>query len=180
MSPASASAVFSPDTAHPAVQAAVADYFAGERMEMTIAIVAFVVVAAASAWFYLASRSGFALALMLTVGVFAAIMGGGLASLLIRDRGLSAELSETLAAGQSPARLEQERERVRVVISKFRYYHYGALVLGALALAGFALSSRDWIHGIAAGLLLVVVAQVIIDRSAEARARFYLSKITPA
>lgn len=160
-----------------ALQATVRDYFAGERAEMLTAVAIFVVVAAMTAWLYVSSRSGFALGLMATVLLFGAVMGGGLVSLMVRDVGLSRDLGAALQTDQRTTGIAAEKERVGVVLSKYRYYRYGAAVLAAIALAGLLLSDRGWVHGVAAGLLLVVVSQVLIDHFSERRAQGYHEKL---
>ena len=156
------------------------DYFAGERAEMLIAIAAVLVVAASAAWLYLSSRSGFAMAIMMTVVLFGGVMAAGLASLMIRDRGASRVLTHTLQTNRYATAIAGEKARVSVVLAKFKYYRFGAVVLGVLAMAGLLLSGRGWIHGVAAGLLLVVFAQVVIDHFAEQRAHGYFEKLTAA
>lgn len=69
--------------AGPAIRAAVVNYFIGERSEMVIAIAAFVSGAGATALALHSSRSGFAMALLVTVMLFGGLMGAGAASLMI-------------------------------------------------------------------------------------------------
>jgi hypothetical protein len=66
------------------------------------------------------------------------------------------------------------------VIRKYPYYRIGALGLGLFALVAVAVSRRAWVNGAAAGLLLVVVAQVGIDHYSEARAMRYAGQIRAA
>ena len=46
------------------------------------------------------------------------------------------------------------------------------------ALLILALSRQPWLHGAAAGMLLLVVAQVVIDRYSENRATSYLAQLS--
>jgi hypothetical protein len=55
-----------------------------------------------------------------------------------------------------------------------------AAAIALLALLGLVLSGRGWIHGVAAGLLMLVVAQVLIDHYSEHRAADYLRKLEVA
>ena len=71
-----------------------------------------------------------------------------------------------------------EKARIDVVLSKYKYYCYGAVVLAALAMAGLLLSGRGWVHGIAVSLLPVVVAQVAIDHFSERRAHIYSDRLS--
>ncbi len=155
------------------VQMLVIGYFAGERAEMWTAITAFLAVAAAAAWLFAVSPSAFETALIATILLVGGAMAVGLAVLLVRDHNALPALLRTLDSGDSVAALSTEAARIGVVVSKFRYYRIGAAVLGALALAGLTASNRPWVHGIAVGLLLVVVGQVVIDHFSEQRARIY-------
>ena len=50
--------------------------------------------------------------------------------------------------------------------------------VGLAALLILALSRQPWLHGVAAGMLLLVVAQVVIDRYSENRATSYLAQLS--
>ena len=98
-----------------------------------------------------------AAALALTTVVATGLLAGGAASLLNRDSGLASSIVQSLGTDQQAARMATERERMSVVRSKYRYYRIGALALGLAALLCLALSHRGWVHGLAVGLLLLVV-----------------------
>jgi hypothetical protein len=49
-----------------------------------------------------------------------------------------------------------------------------------IALAAVALSRRAWVNGAAAGVLLLVIAQVMIDHYSEARALRYAGQLREA
>jgi hypothetical protein len=145
---------------------------------MWIGMAVFLMVAASATWLFISSRSGFALGLMVTVVLFGAAMGAGLASLILRDRSASQLLGQTLKTERHAAALASETARIGVVLAKFRYYRLGAGALGLLAVAGLMLSDHAWVHGFGAGLFLVVAAQVVIDHFSEQRALIYLGRIS--
>ncbi|MCJ2374438.1 hypothetical protein [Pseudomonas sp. RGM 3321] len=159
-------------------QLAVRNYFAGERNEM-LAILAVSVVLALSAFaLYYSSGSGLAKGFLITTLVCAGLMSATALSLMVRDGNAPTNLTVAIGSEQAPQAIASERDRVAVVISKYKYYRYGAGVLGAIALAGLLLSSRGWVHGVAAGLLLLVVAQVLIDHFSERRAHLYHEQLS--
>jgi hypothetical protein len=160
-----------------AAQTAVQNYFAGERNEMLVILGVSAVLAMSAFALYYSSGTGLAKAFLITVLVCAGLMSATAFSLMIRANKAPDNLVAGIGSEQGKQIVAGERERIAVVISKYRYYRYGAAVLGALALAGLLLSSREWIHGVAAGLLLLVVAQVLIDHFSEARAHIYLAQL---
>lgn len=160
------------------LQRAVSDYFAGERCEMTIAIAAFVAVAALAIWRFIAVRTGFAMAFVTTLVWVGAVMAAGLAMLMIRDHASSRRLSSSLMTEHNVTVIVRETARIRVVLSKFKFYRLVSAGLASVALTGLMLSDREWIQGAAAGLLTIVASQLIIDHFSERRARAYLEKLT--
>lgn len=163
--------------ANSAVHMAVLEYFAGEREEMVTTIAVSLVIAAAAVWLLIYSRTGFAVALAISTVLAAGLMSTGLASLMVRDTGRSRELGAVLGTGEPPVIMASEKQRMVVVLSKYRYYRYGAALVALIAMAGVLLSQRGWVHGVAAGLLLIVLSQVMIDQFSETRAKTYLWKI---
>lgn len=157
--------------------AAVVEYFAGERREMFIILVGSAVAVLPPLALLAVGRDGFAKTLTLTVVFAAFLLCGAAASLLARDGALKAQLLSQLSSPARQAAITTERERMVVVVSKYKYYRYGACVLGLVALAALALSRQGWMHGIAAGLLLLVFAQTLIDHYSERRARHYLLQL---
>ena len=163
-----------------ALQVAVLEYFAGERREMVSMIAGAVILSAAVLWLYLSARTGFALALLATVLLFATLMSAGAVSLLARDATSSPALVRSLQQENHYSVVTNEAERIHVVISKYKYYRYGAAAIGLLAIAGLLTIQRGWMHGVAAGLLLLAPAQVIIDHFSERRAHIYLQQLNHA
>jgi hypothetical protein len=155
-------------------------YFAGERREMFAILAGSAGLALLSSWLFVAARDGFAKALMVTVLVAAFLLSATAISLLARDAKLRTVLASMVDSDGGGAGLSAERARVGEVISKYRYYRYSAVLIGVAALTALAVSRRGWVHGVAAGLLLLVVAQVVIDHYSERRARRYSDRLSGA
>ena len=66
------------------------------------------------------------------------------------------------------------------VIAKYPSYRYAALGLGLLAIVAVALTRRGWVVGAAAGVLVLLVAQLAIDHYSEARATRYAEQLGAA
>lgn len=157
---------------------AVAQYFDGERREMLAIFAGSVACVLLALGLLLLTRDGFAKGLMVAVLVSAGLLSATAASLLVRDGTLRTRLQSELHSERIEQTVAAERERVSVIASKYRYYRYGACLLGLLALVAFATSQRDWVHGAAAGVLILVLAQVVVDHYSERRARHYLAQLT--
>lgn len=134
-------------------------YFAGERLKMLLILSRLIVATVLTAWLWAATRSGFALAAAVTVLAPALLFSATAGSLLMRDKTLSSTLARGIESSQEHSVVATERERVEVVVSKYKYYWYGAALIAAIGVLGLILpSARDRMHGIAAELLLLVLA----------------------
>lgn len=160
------------------LQLAVREYFSGEHSEMLFILAGSVLFASLAAWLWLSTRSGFTIAFMVTVLASAALLSSTAASLLVRDAQLSRSLEKGIGSSHHAVVVSGERARIEAVVSKYRYYRYGAAAFAAVSLLGLLLTHRSWVHGAAAGLLLLVVAQVLIDHFSEHRARRYLTHLS--
>ncbi len=169
--------MMSPDEIVMPLQAAVVEYFAGERWEMLLILGGSAVLAMLVAWMWIATRSEFALAFAATTLISALMMSAVAGSLLVRDKELSSLILHGIESPNRASVVNIERARIGVVASKYRYYRYGAAFIAALCVVGLMLSDRVWVHGIAAGLLILVVAQVLIDHYSERRAGIYLNSL---
>lgn len=169
-----------PADASASMQLAVSEYFGGEFNEMLFILAGSALLVGLATWLWFATRSGFAKAFGTTVLLAAALFSATAVSLMVRDKGLSNSLVQVANSPHRGQVVEQELKRIDTVVSKYRYYRYGAAVLAALSVIGMLLTHRGWVHGIAAGLLLVVVAQVFIDHFSEQRARHYFSRLSAA
>jgi hypothetical protein len=155
----------------------VLDYFRGERREMLSILGTSAIMAVAVVAFFKFSRDGFAKGLMITVLACAALLSATAISLLIRDTKLSQSIASGLSTSYATTIVQQEQSRLVAVIDNYPRYRWAAGAFGLAALSILALSRQPWSHGVAAGLLLLVVAQVIIDHYSERRARTYLDEI---
>lgn len=153
----------------------VAQYFQGERREMLAIITGSVLLTIVVVGFFLVVRDSFSKGLLVTVTICAALLVGTAASLLSRDAKLCDDLLAVEGSAQAHVAIVGERARVEAIIARYKYYRYGAAALGLLALAMLVASRRGWATGTAMGLLLLVLAQVMIDHYSEARAHHYLS-----
>jgi len=157
------------------LQLAVREYFSGEHSEMIFILAGSVLFASLAVWLWLSTRSGFTIAFMVIVLASAALLSSTAALLLVRDAQLSRSLEKGIGSSQHAVVVSAERARIEAVVSKYRYYRNGTAALAAVSLLGLLLTHRSWVHGAAAGLLLLVVAQVVIDHFSEHRARLYLT-----
>ncbi len=152
-------------------------YFEGERREMFAIIAGSVVLTLLVLGFVFVVRDPFSKGLAVTVAITALLLAGTAGSLLARDASLSRDVISAMKPGVVEKAVEAERSRIDAVISKYKYYRYGAAGLGLLALLTLVVSRRGWAHGAAAGLLLLVLAQVLIDHYSERRARQYAEQL---
>jgi hypothetical protein len=155
----------------------VLDYFRGERRETLSILGTSAIMAVAVVAFFQFSRDGFAKGLMITVLACAALLSATAISLLVRDTKLSQSIASGLSTSSATTIVQQEQSRVVAVIDNYPRYRWAAGAFGLAALSILAFSRQPWSHGVAAGLLLLVVAQVIIDHYSERRARTYLDEI---
>ena len=159
------------------LQSLIREYFNGEYNEMMLIFAGSAALTCIAVWLWVGTRSGFALGFFVTVLATAMLLCGTAASLLVRDKGLVEELTLSIGKPQQSQVLAKERARIEVVLSKYRYYRYSAAVLAALSVLGLLLTSRGWVHGVVTGLLLLVVAQIVIDHFSEQRATQYLAAL---
>lgn len=153
------------------------DYFRGERRETLSILVMSAIMAVAVVAFFRFSRDAFSKGLMITVLSCAALLSATAISLLVRDSKLSQSITSGLSTSSATTIVQREQSRMVAVIDNYPRYRWAAGAFGLAALAILALSCQPWSHGVAAGLLLLVVAQVIIDHYSERRARTYLDEI---
>lgn len=167
-----------PTNVQTSLRLTISEYFSGEYSEMLFILAGSVLFAALATWLWRVTRSGFAVGIGVTVLVAVVLLAGMATSLLVRDKGLSSSLLQSVSSPHGAEIVAEEVARIETVVSKYRYYRYGAAVLAALSVLGLIVTRRDWVHGVAAGLLLIVVAQVVIDHFSEQRARLYLTRLS--
>lgn len=159
------------------IQGTVLDYFAGERKEMLLILGCSLLLSALAFWLWMAVRDHFAVAFAITVIATSVLLSGTALSLFVRDKGLSDAIVQAMGTAQQTTSIAAERERIAVVISKYPVYRYAAGIIACIALFGLVFFARDWVHGVSAGLLLLVVAQVLIDHYSEQRASAYFKQL---
>jgi hypothetical protein len=160
--------------------AAIAAYFRGERHEMYAILAGSIGLVLAAAALHAVARDGFSRGFGVAALVLAAVLGATAVSLLRRDSPHQASLEAGMQGTDAPRVAAAEAARMEEVIRKYPYYRWAALGLGLAALAAAAATRRGWIAGAAAGVLLLVVAQLTIDHYSEARARRYAVQLGEA
>jgi hypothetical protein len=163
-----------------ALTMAIHAYFTGERSE-GFAILAFsaglVLVAAG---LHAVGRDGFSRGFGVAAVLLALLLSSTVISLMRRDAPHQAGLVAALQSGEATGAVAAESSRMAEVIRKYPYYRIAALGFGVLGLAAGALSRRGWVNGAATGVLLLVIAQVMIDHYSEARATRYAGQLREA
>ncbi|QNP42010.1 hypothetical protein [Lysobacter solisilvae (ex Woo and Kim 2020)] len=160
------------------LQAAVLDYFTGERHAMLLILGGAFLMAALAIWLLAATRSSFTTgfsAMVLAVSILLSGIAGGL---LVRDRALSSGIVEGIQSADQASTIHAERQRISTVIGKYAVYRRVVAAVAMLGLLALLLSDRSWLHGVSAGLLTLVIAQVLIDHYSQGRAEAYLLAIS--
>lgn len=160
------------------LQTAVLNYFSGERHAMLLILAGAVLMAALAVWMWAASRSSFAVGFSATVLAVSILLSGMAGGLLVRDRTLSREIVQGIQSVDLASTLHTERHRISVVIGKYAGYRRAVAVVAMLGLLALLLSDRSWVHGVSAGLLTLVIAQVLIDHHSQERAEGYLTALS--
>lgn len=160
------------------LQLVITSYFAGERNEMILIIST--AIAASIVTIYLSSRipSPLIRALNITVISAALLLAITALSLLIRDAAIQENLLSGLSTEQILLLLSAELQRINVIIDKYHVYRYISALLAIMSLLGVCISRHRYVHGVAAGLLLLVIAQLTIDHYSENRALRYQQALT--
>jgi hypothetical protein len=152
-------------------------YFAGERTEMIIILAVSTVLTLAALWLALSSRNPFGWSLFVTVLLSALMLGGMAVGLLVRDKDTPQRLVQQLQSSTAQDSLQAETARMVTVVKAYPSYRLIAGVVGLIALLGLVFIKREWAQGVAAGLLLLLVAQILIDAYSEPRAVAYLEQL---
>jgi len=162
------------------VTAAIEDYFRGERHEMLAILAGSLGLVLVAASLYAVARDGFARGFGLTSLLVAIVLSATAVSLLRRDPPHQARLVASARGAEPEAALAGEATRMAGVIAKYPSYRYAALGLGLLAIVAVALTRRGRVVGAAAGVLVLLVAQLTIDHYSEARASRYAGQLSAA
>jgi drug/metabolite transporter (DMT)-like permease len=161
------------------VEAIIRGYFAGEKSEAALILLAGVVCLLAALWLWFWVRQPFTRGLaasLLLVAVLGLGVGG---SVYFRTDTQVRQLLELQR--RDPGRFAaQEGPRIREVVKSFGAYRicYAVAVLLALVLV-FAVG-RPAYHGLAVGLLVLAALGFTIDYYAEARAVDYVKSLEAA
>jgi len=164
----------------PDLTAAVHGYFAGERLEMYAILAGSLGVVGIAVALFLVARDDFSRGFGAAALLLALLLSATAIALLRRDPPHEAALLATLGGSGARSALDAELRRVVEVIGKYPAYRYAALAIGVAALLAAAFVRRGVVAGLAAGALLLVVAQVTVDHYSEARARRYAAELRAA
>ena len=152
---------------------AIRDYFRGERHEMLAILAGTLALSFLAVGLYLAMRDGFAKGFAGAVLVSTLVLAATAVSLLRRDPPLQVALEAGVRSAGATRAVAAEADRIAEIVRRYPVYRYGALALGLVVLAAVGATRRVWVHGAAAGVLILVVAQLIIDHYSERRASRY-------
>lgn len=160
--------------------AAIRDYFRGERQEMLAILIGTLILAVAASALYVVVRDGFAKGFAVTVLLAAVALSSTAVSLLRRDPGLQTALDTAVRSPSIDMAVAAEAARVAEILRRYPYYRAGALVIGLIALAAVAITGRAWVHGAAAGVMILVASQLAIDHYSQQRAAGYATHLDAA
>lgn len=160
------------------IQEAVRLYFQGERGEMYLILAGSAAVLGLAFWLYSAYRGSFTRVFGLSAVFVALLVSATAVSLLFRDKPHEAALLTALNGEAAPTAAQVELQRVQVIISKYPIYRYSCAGLALLGLIAAVIWRTGASGGLAAGLLLMLAAQVLIDHYSEKRANIYAAQLT--
>jgi hypothetical protein len=158
---------------------AIGAYFAGEKSEALLILVAGGVCLIAAAWLWFWVREPFARGLAATLLLTAALGLGVGGSVYFRTDRQVTQLLELQRADQVRFAAE-EGPRIHAVVRSFGQYRVGYAIAVILALGFVFLSARPLFHGMAVGLLVLAALGFTIDFYAEARAVQYVHALDSA
>lgn len=153
------------------------EYFLGERREMITILLSAGLAILFALFLLIRLRDGFAAGLAFTVIVAAGLLAATAFSLLRRDGPMLTAIISEAQSGSVAEVSEREFSRITTVIKKYPIYHWVALAIGIIAIALAVFFRVSAVRGVAAGLLLFVAAQFVIDHYSEHRARLYESRL---
>ena len=155
------------------VDTIIRSYFAGEKSEAMLILLAGVICLVAAVWLWFVVRQPFARGLALSLLLCAALglsVGG---SVYWRTDSQVRQLLEL--QDRDPGRFSaQEGPRIREVVKSFKAYRICYAVAVLLALVFVFVMGRPTYHGLAVGLLVLAALGFTIDYYAEARAVDYV------
>jgi hypothetical protein len=154
------------------VEPVLREYFAGEKSEASLILLAGVLALAAAIWLWFSVREpfarGLAASLLLTAALGIAVGG----SVYFRTDGQVRQLVEMQQ--RDPARFAvEEGPRIRQVVKSFGQYRIGYAIAIGMALVFVFVVGKPLFHGLAVGLLILAALGFTIDYYAEHRAVEY-------
>jgi len=161
------------------VDAVLRAYFAGEKSEAALILLAGVLALLAALWLWLAVREPFARGLAASLLLVAALGLGVGGTVYLRSDAQVRQLVELQQ--REPARFAaEEGSRMRQVVRGFGLYRLGYAVAVVLALAFVFAIGRPTFQGLAVGLLILAALGLTIDFYAERRAVEYVQALESA
>jgi hypothetical protein len=155
------------------VASVIREYFAGEKSETFLLMLAGLACLVAACWLWFGIRQPFARGLAATLLLTAAIglaVGG---AVYFRTDAQVRDLLELQRADQARFAAE-EGPRIAKVVSSFGAYRIGYAVAVLLAMVLVFVIGRPFHQGLAVGLLLLAALGFTVDFHAEARAVKYV------
>lgn len=148
-------------------------YFAGEKSEAGLILLAGLAALAAALWLWFAIREPFARGLASTLLLVAALGLGVGGTVYFRSDSQAQQLLELRRT--NPARFDaEEGPRIRQVERSFSLYRIAYAVVVILALVFVFTVGTALFHGLAVGLLILAALGFTIDYYAENRAVEYV------
>jgi hypothetical protein len=157
------------------MQAQLLEYFAEEKAESLLFVIAGVLALGASVWLWRTGSSYRAMAFPLVAVALIHLVVGG--SVYLRTDGQVAALSTQLA--QAPAAFQAaELTRMGVVMRNFALYKVIELVLLAAGVAmTYAFRHREALYAVGIGLVIQAGVTLVADLFAEKRGDTYLAAV---
>jgi len=155
------------------------NYFAGEKSEAALILVAGIAALAVALWLWFSIREPFARGLASTLLLVAALGLGVGGAVYFRSDAQAQQLVELKRA--DPTRFDaEEGPRIRQVVKSFGQYRIAYAVAVMLALVFVFLLGGALFYGLAVGLLILAALGFTIDWYAENRAVEYARALEAA
>jgi hypothetical protein len=155
------------------------EYFAGEKSEAALILLAGVLALAAAIWLWFWVREPFARGLAASLLLTATLGIGVGGSVYWRTDGQVRHLVELQQ--RDPARFAlEEGPRIRQVVKSFGQYRIGYAIALGMALVFVFVVGKPPFHGLAVGLLILAALGFTIDFYAERRAVEYARALEAA
>ncbi len=148
-------------------------YFAGEKSEAALILLAGIAAVATAGWLWFAIREPFARGLASTLLLVAALGLGVGGTVYFRSDAQAQQLVELRRA--DPTRFDaEEGPRIQQVVKSFGLYRIAYAIAVILSLVFVFMVGTAFFHGLAVGLLILAALGFTIDYFAENRAVTYV------